>query len=171
MIEHGESALDVIVSGARAMINFWGEVDPKEQRAASRILRQIGCGHLRERHWQQFSQGERQKLLFGRALMAKPKALFLDEPCAGLDPVARASYLAFMETNMAKPKGPALILVTHHIEEITCGFTHALLLREGSVVASGPKGEILTSANLSATFDTSVRLRRKNDCYSMTLAK
>ena len=103
--------------------------------------------------------------------MAKPKALFLDEPCAGLDPVARASYLAFMENNVAKPKGPALILVTHHIEEIAPGFTHALLLREGSVVASGPKEEILTSANLSVTFDTSVRLRRKNDWYSMTLAK
>jgi len=171
MIEHGESALDVVVSGARAMINFWGDVDPKEQRAASRILRQIGCSHLRHRYWRQFSQGERQKLLFGRALMAKPKALFLDEPCAGLDPVARASYLAFMENNVAKPKGPALILVTHHIEEIAPGFTHALLLREGSVVASGPKGEILNSANLSATFESPVRLRRKNDWYSMTLAK
>ena len=171
MIEHGESALDVVVSGARAMINFWGDVDPKEQRAASRILRQIGCSHLRKRHWRQFSQGERQKLLFGRALMAKTKALFLDEPCAGLDPVARASYLAFMENNVAKPKGPALIFVTHHIEEITPGFTHALLLREGSVVASGPKGEILNSANLSVTFDSPVRLRRRNGWYSMTLAK
>ena len=153
------------------MINFWGEVDPKEQRAARRILRQIGCGSLERRYWRQASQGERQKLLFGRALMAKPKVLFLDEPCAGLDPVARESYLAFMEENAKRPRSPALILVTHHVEEITPAFTHALLLREGRVVASGPKEEILVSANLSETFGAKVRLRRKDGWYVMTVAR
>ena len=171
MIEPGEPGLDVVVSGARAMINFWGETDPKEQRAARRILRRLGCASLEKRYWRQASQGERQKLLFGRALMAKPKVLFLDEPCAGLDPVARAGYLAFMEENALRPRSPSLILVTHHVEEITPSFTHALLLREGEVVASGPKEEILNAANLSDTFGAKIRLRRKDGWHSMTVSK
>ena len=161
MIEPGESALDVAVSGARAMINFWGEPDPKEQRAARKILKKMGCASLESRTWRQMSQGERQKMLFGRALMGKPKALFLDEPCAGLDPIARLDYLSFMESNAANPRAPALILVTHHVEEITPSFTHALLLREGRVTASGPVADTLTSTKLSEAFGHPVRLRRR----------
>ncbi|MGE4550612.1 MAG: ATP-binding cassette domain-containing protein [Opitutales bacterium] len=165
MIEPGESALDVAVSGARAMINFWGEPDPKERRAARKILKKMGCDTLESRTWRQLSQGERQKMLFGRALMGKPKALFLDEPCAGLDPIARLDYLSFMESNAANPKAPALIFVTHHVEEITPSFTHALLLREGRVTASGPVAEVLTSAKLGETFGHPVRLRRRAGGY------
>ena len=167
MIEPGESALDVLASGARAMINFWGEADPKEQRAARKILKEMGCAGLESRTWRQLSQGERQKLLFGRALMGKPKALFLDEPCAGLDPIARLDYLRFMESNASNPKAPALILVTHHVEEITPSFTHALLLREGRVTASGPIGDTLTSAKLSEAFGHPVCLRRRAGAYSL----
>jgi iron complex transport system ATP-binding protein len=165
MIEPGESALDVVVSGARSMINFWGDHDPKEQRDARKILKKMGCETLESRTWRQLSQGERQKMLFGRALMGKPKALFLDEPCAGLDPIARLDYLAFMESNASKPKAPALILVTHHVEEITPSFTHAMLLREGRVTASGPIGEVLTSAKLGESFGCLVRLRRRKGSY------
>ncbi len=165
MIEPGESALDVVVSGARAMINFWGDPDPKEQRAARKILKRMGCSALENRTWRQLSQGERQKMLFGRALMGKPKALFLDEPCAGLDPIARLDYLRFMESNAANPKAPALILVTHRVEEITPSFTHALLLREGRVTASGSVPEVLTSAKLSEAFQYCVRLRKRAGRY------
>lgn len=165
MIEPGEFALDVVVSGARAMINFWGDPDPKEQRAARKILGRMGCGALERRTWRQLSQGERQKMLFGRALMGKPKALFLDEPCAGLDPVARLDYLSFMESNASNPKAPAIIFVTHHVEEITPSFTHALLLREGRVTAAGPMEEVLISAKLSEAFQHPVRLRRRGDHY------
>ncbi len=165
MIEPGESALDTVVSGARAMINFWGELNPKEQRDARKILEKMGCGTLENRTWRQLSQGERQKMLFGRALMGKPKILFLDEPCAGLDPIARLDYLRFMESNAANPKAPTIILVTHHVEEITPSFTHALLLREGAVTASGPVTEVLTSAKLSEAFVHSVRLLKRAGCY------
>ena len=147
------------------MINFWGDPDPKEQRDARKILKKMGCGTLESRTWRQLSQGERQKMLFGRALMGKPKVLFLDEPCAGLDPIARLDYLRFMESNAANLKAPALILVTHHVEEITPAFTHALLLREGRVTASGPIGEVLTSAKLSKTFGQPVRLSRRGRGY------
>lgn len=165
MIEPGESALDVAVSGARAMINFWGDPDPKEQQAARKILKKMGCSTLENRSWRQLSQGERQKMLFGRALMGKPKVLFLDEPCAGLDPIARLDYLDFMESNASNPKAPALILVTHHVEEITSSFTHALLLREGRVTVAGPKEDVLTSANLSEAFQRPLRLRRRERSY------
>ncbi len=165
MIEPGESALDLVVSGARAMINFWGESDPKEQRVARNILKKMGCSTLESRVWRQLSQGERQKMLFGRALMGKPKILFLDEPCAGLDPIARNDYLRFMETNAADPKAPTLVLVTHHVEEITPSFTHALLLREGRVTASGSVAEVLTSAKLSEAFGQPVHLRRRGRSY------
>ncbi|MFP6854742.1 MAG: ATP-binding cassette domain-containing protein [Opitutales bacterium] len=165
MIEPDESALDVLISGARAMINFWGDPDPKEQRAARKILKNMGCSALEKRTWRQLSQGERQKMLFGRALMGKPRVLFLDEPCAGLDPIARLDYIRFMESNAVNPKGPALILVTHHVEEITPSFTHALLLREGHVVASGPMDGTLTSAKLSETFERAVRLLRRDGGY------
>ena len=97
--------------------------------------------------------------------MGNPKALFLDEPCAGLDPIARLDYLSFMESNAAKPNAPALILVTHHVEDITPSFTHALLLREGAVTASGPVAEVLASAKLSEIFGHSVRLRRRAGGY------
>ena len=97
--------------------------------------------------------------------MAKPKVLFLDEPCAGLDPIARLDYLQFMESNAANPKAPALILITHHVEEITPSFTHALLLREGRVTASGPIRQTLTSDKLSEAVGHSVRLRRRDKSY------
>ena len=165
MIEPGESALDVVISGARAMINFWGDPDPKELRAARKILKEMGCSSLERRTWRQLSQGERQKMLFGRALMGKPKVLFLDEPCAGLDPIARLDYLRFMESNAANPKAPTILFVTHHVEEITPSFTHALLLREGRVTAAGPMEEALTSDKLSEAFQCSLRLRRRECRY------
>jgi iron complex transport system ATP-binding protein len=147
------------------MINFWGDPDPKEQRAARKILKEMGCGTLERRTWRQLSQGERQKMLFGRALMGKPKVLFLDEPCAGLDPVARLDYLRFMESNAANAKAPTILFVTHHVEEIIPSFTHALLLREGRVTAAGPMDEVLTSAKLSEAFQHPVRLRKRGGHY------
>ena len=121
-------------------------------------MRFTGAGALAERLWGQLSQGERQRVLIARALMARPKLLILDEPCAGLDPVARAHFLRFVETLTRAPRGPALVLVTHHVEEITPGFTHALVLRAGRVVAAGPRRATLTARTLGAAFGTPVRL-------------
>lgn len=168
MIRPEETALEILVGGARAMINFWGEIKPSERRAARAFLKRSDCLSLERRPWRVLSQGERGKILFGRALMGKPGALFLDEPCAGLDPVARASYLAFMERSATTSKTPVLVLVTHHVEEITPAFTHVLILREGKVLASGPKQSTLTAANLSQAFDAPIKLRRSRGRYHMT---
>jgi iron complex transport system ATP-binding protein len=155
-----EPALETVVSGKYAQLDLWMDVTPADRRAARKLLRFVNAGTLAGRLWGQLSQGERQRILIARALMAKPELLILDEPCAGLDPVAREQFLQFIESLARQPRGPALVLVTHHVEEITPGFTHALLLKAGRVHAGGPRAKILTSARLSAIFDAPVRLTR-----------
>lgn len=158
--EH-EPALATVVSGRTAQLDLWKEPTPAEARAARRHLRRAGAAHLAERRWGVLSQGERQRVLIARALMARPRLLILDEPCAGMDPVAREAFLARMETIAREPGGPGLVLVTHHVEEITRSFSHALLLRAGRVVAAGPREATLTAARLSAVFGERIRLWRR----------
>ena len=155
-----EPALLTAASGARAQLDFWGEPTPAEERAARTQLRRAGAHGLAMRAWGVLSQGERQRVLIARALMARPRLLILDEPCAGMDPVAREAFLERMERLAREPRGPGLVLVTHHVEEITESFTHALLLRGGRVVAAGPRPEVLTAARLGETFGAEVRLGR-----------
>ena len=161
LVEPGEPVVWALVGGRRAMINFWGEALQEEVDEAREILRQVECGHLANAVWAQLSQGEKQKVLIGRALMARIKVLVLDEPCAGLDPVARVHFLDFLERSASRVNAPAHVLVTHHVEEITSAFTHVLLLKEGKVFAAGPKSDVLTSANLSAVFNAQVELRKR----------
>ncbi|HUB67241.1 MAG TPA: ATP-binding cassette domain-containing protein [Candidatus Methylacidiphilales bacterium] len=155
-IEPDQTARDVILSGREGQINFWRRADAGEERRTARVLRRINAAHLAERPWLFLSQGERQRVLIGRALMARLRLLFLDEPCAGLDPVAREDFLKFLGKLARKRHAPALVLVTHHIEEIVPLFTHVLLLSRGRTLAAGPKAEVLTSARLSATFGAPV---------------
>ena len=166
-----EPALDTVVSGKYAMIDYWGKIRAADRAAALRILRQVEAVHLRERPWTVLSQGERQRIMIGRALMARPALLVLDEPCAGLDPVARDHFLAFLQRLGERSRAPSLILVTHHVEEIVPIFSHALLLRRGRVHASGRIGEVLTSAHLSAAFDVPMEVRREGDRYALRVSK
>ncbi|MBI4625222.1 MAG: ABC transporter ATP-binding protein [Verrucomicrobia bacterium] len=169
-IPPAEPALDTVVSGKFAQLDLWHRVTRVDRAAARRLLRSAGLAALADRAWAFLSQGERQRVLIARALMARPRLLILDEPCAGLDPVAREKFLRFVDQLARRTVGqvsdlthpaPALVLVTHHVEEITPGFTHALLLRAGRVVVAGPRGEVLTSKNLSATFAVPLRLVRR----------
>ena len=163
-----EPALVTVASGKYATIGHWGRVPKADRTAAHALLADAECAHLAARPWLLLSQGERQRVLIARALMARPRLLILDEPCAGLDPVARENFLAFLDRLAAPRTGsPALVLVTHHVEEITPAFTHALLLREGRVVAAGPRARVLTSKSLSETFATALRLRRHAGRYRL----
>ena len=157
-----EPALETIISGKYAQFDLWEKITVADRRSAQKLLRFTGASALAERLWSQLSQGERQRILIARALMAKPKLLILDEPCAGLDPVSREQFLHFIEMLARQPRGPALVLVTHHFEEITPAFTHALLLKAGHVAASGSLTDTLTSKNLSAIFDVPVKLSRRD---------
>jgi iron complex transport system ATP-binding protein len=174
-IPPAEPALDTVVSGKFAQLDLWHRVSAADRAAGMRLLRANRLAALARREWLYLSQGERQRVLIARALMAKPQLLILDEPCAGLDPVARENFLQFIEQlaeraragRNGSKRSPALVLVTHHVEEITPAFTHALLLRGGRVLAAGPRKQVLNSANLSATFGEQLRLVRSGERYRL----
>lgn len=168
-LESGEPVLDVIASGREAKLNLIERPDRAVFREAAKLLKQVGCEYLRDALWGPLSQGEKQKVLICRALMAKFKVLILDEPCAGLDPVSREHYLQWMQTLAARPKSPSLVMVTHHVEEILPSVTHCLLLKDGQVFASGAKHHILTSANLSSIYGATVKLTRQRERYALKL--
>jgi iron complex transport system ATP-binding protein len=170
-IEPEQTAQDVILSGRDAQINYWGRAPAAEKRQATRVLREVRASHLAGRPWRYLSQGERQRVLIGRALMARLKMLFLDEPAAGLDPVAREDFLTFLSVLAESRHAPTLVLVTHHVEEIVPLFTHVLLLREGTTLLAGAKEEVLTSSQLSATFGARVGLGRTGSRYRLDVGR
>jgi iron complex transport system ATP-binding protein len=170
-IPPAEIALETVMSGKYAQLDLWAPVTRADRAAARRWLRLVDAERIAEREWLYLSQGERQRVLIARALMARPKLLILDEPCAGLDPVAREHFLRLV-SQLARARrrgGPALVLVTHHVEEIVPGFTHALLLRSGEVVAAGAREHILTSRNLARTFGAPMKLVRERGRYRLAL--
>src|SRR5207302_7603352 len=117
-------------------------------------------GGLAQRRYGTLSEGERKRVQIARALMTDPELLLLDEPAAGLDLGGREDLVARLSELALDPDAPALVLVTHHVEEVPPGFTHALLLRDGGVVAQGLLDDVLTSENLSATFGQDLELQR-----------
>src|SRR5438445_1363556 len=169
MMSGSEPALQTIISGKYAMIDFWGRVNRLDRARALRILKQIECDYLAERPWLYLSQGERQRVIIGRALMANPQVLILDEPCAGLDPAAREHFLQFLNRLGRRKNAPTLVLVTHHVEEIMPVFSHALLLKTGNVVAGGKKQSVLRSGRLSDAFETPVNVRATNGRYTLAV--
>ena len=171
MMADDEAALDSVVSGKYAMIDLWGQASRTDRAQARRWLQQVECAYLVERPWRVLSQGERQRVLIARAMMAKPELLILDEPCAGLDPAAREQFLQFLKRLGKKPAAPTLILVTHHVDEIMPVFSHVLLLRSGRVLRAGKKSVVLTPPLLAQTFASPVRLTRKAGRFNLQVVR
>lgn len=169
MIPEDEPALDTVISGRYAMIDFWGKKTRADIRQGRRILRDIECESLAERPWLFLSQGERQRILIGRALMARPALLILDEPCAGLDPVAREHFTQFLDRLGRSKRPPTMILVTHHVEEIMPVFSNVLLLKKGRVLAAGKRRVVLTSKTFSQAFHARLTLTHRNGRYHLAL--
>jgi iron complex transport system ATP-binding protein len=152
-IPRHELVKDVVVSASYGVVGRWREAyDGLDHDRAQELLDGVGAGHLRERTFGTLSEGERKRVQIARALMADPELLLLDEPAAGLDLGGREDLVSTLSTLAADPLSPATVLVSHHVEEIPQGFTHALLLREGRVVADGPVGEVITEEHLAETF-------------------
>jgi len=170
LMSASESALETVASGRRAMLGFWGELSSDDRNQALDVLHRVEADALIDRPWRHLSQGERQRILIGRAMMAQPRLLVLDEPCAGLDPVARERFLAFLERLAASDDAPTLVLVTHHVEEIIRAFTHVLILKSGKVLAAGDKRNVLKSETLAEAFGARLTLKLANGRYSLTVA-
>jgi iron complex transport system ATP-binding protein len=168
-LEEGERVVDAVVSGREAMLNLGGEVSSALVAEAEALLEQVGCLYLKDAFWGPLSQGEKQKVLICRALMSRFEILILDEPCAGLDPVARERFLRWLEELMQRPHSPALVLVTHHVEEILPSITHVLMMKDGLTLAAGPKQSILTSEALSTVYGDAVELEQDGARYRLRL--
>lgn len=160
MIAPSEPALDVVTGGVDGVINLWRRPKPAAVRLARGLLRQLQIGRLATRPWGHLSQGERQRVLIARALASSPALLILDEPCAGLDPAARADFLRLLNRLPKLRRGLSVVLVTHHVEEIVPVFTHVLLLRDGAKQAEGKIARTLTARALGELFGQKVRLGR-----------
>jgi iron complex transport system ATP-binding protein len=170
-VPNDESALTTVLSGETAQLGYWTREENVDTSWALRCLGKLGIRHLADRRWGVLSQGERQKVFIARALVARPQLLILDEPCSGLDPVARSRFLASIRSIAQKKKSPGLILVTHHVEEIIPEISHVLVLKKGKVLAAGLKSDILKSSLLSRAFGAELKLRKntRTQCYSLSL--
>ncbi|NES31994.1 ATP-binding cassette domain-containing protein [Micromonospora terminaliae] len=166
-----ERVTDVVVTAAWSVVGRWREnYDRSDEARARALLGQLGIAHLAERTFGTLSEGERKRVQIARALMTDPELLLLDEPAAGLDLGGREDLVARLAELAYDPDAPAMVLVTHHVEEIPPGFTHALLLREGGVVAQGLLAETLTADNLSKTFGLPLVVARAGERWTARAA-
>jgi iron complex transport system ATP-binding protein len=163
----GERVRDVVLTASYAMVGRWREVyEDVDSGRADELLAALGVAHLATRRFGTLSEGERKRVQIARALMTDPELMLLDEPAAGLDLGGREDLVRRLGVIALDEDAPALVLVTHHVEEIPPGFTHVLLLRGGRVVAGGPLEDTLTAAALGETFGISLQLTRSGQRWA-----
>jgi iron complex transport system ATP-binding protein len=162
-----ERAVDVVMTAAYAVVGRWREsYDGGDKGRALGLLSQLGAGHLADRTYGTLSEGERKRVQIARALMTDPELLLLDEPAAGLDLGGREDLVRRLGALASDGFAPVTVLVTHHVEEIPAGFTHALLLSNARVVAQGPITQVLTDQNLTAAFGLPLSVLRWSSRWS-----
>jgi len=162
---------NVVVTASYAIVGRWREeYDDQDYRRAMTLLQALGAAHLADRRFGTLSEGERKRVQIARALMSDPEVMLLDEPAAGLDLGGREDLVARLGLLAQDTEAPALVLVTHHVEEIPPGFTDVLLLRGGRIVAAGPLELTLTAENLSTTFGLPLVVERHGDRWSARAA-
>lgn len=165
-IPYDESVKDVVLTAAYAVLGRWNEAyDLWDESRAVALLTTFGVRDLADRDYGTLSDGEKKRVQISRALMADPELLLLDEPTAGLDLGGREDLLKRFSEFAADPLAPASILVTHHIEEIPSGTTHALILKDGGVAVSGPIHDVITSQHMSAVFELPMEVRHEGSRF------
>ena len=148
-----EKVIDLVLTAAYAIVGRWKEdYDSTDVTRAVELLDALGCAHLIRRRFATLSEGERKRVQIARALMPDPELLLLDEPAAGLDLGGREDLVRRIAYLASDRRAPTLVMVTHHVEEVPEGFTHAMLLRRGQVLAAGPLPDVFTERNLSKCF-------------------
>ncbi|GGO91454.1 iron ABC transporter ATP-binding protein [Nocardioides phosphati] len=162
-IPRGETVRDLVVSAAYGVVGRWREeYDEMDHAQAEALLSELGCGGFMDRTFGTLSEGERKRVQIARALMTDPELLLLDEPGAGLDLGGREDLVSTLAVLAYDESSPATVLVSHHVEEIPPGFTHALVLKDGRVMAAGPIDEVITDSVLSATFGMPLRVTHED---------
>lgn len=160
---------DMVVSGKYASIGLYEDPTKADDEKATQLMKDLGCIHLLDRTYETCSQGEKQKILIARALMAEPRLLILDEPTNGLDFIAREDLLSTVQQLATQENGPTILFVTHHIEEILPVFSHTLLLRAGTIFAEGEREDVLSSIRLTDFFAKNVDVDWQDNRAWMTL--
>ena len=158
-----EKVIDLVLTASYAILGRWKEeYESADVTRAVELLDALGCAHLIRRRFATLSEGERKRVQIARALMPDPELLLLDEPAAGLDLGGREDLVRRLSTLARDSKAPMMVLVTHHVEEVPDGFTHAILLRRGSVLAAGPLAEVFTERNLSKCFGVPLQVEYRH---------
>jgi iron complex transport system ATP-binding protein len=166
-VPRSERVRDVVVTAAYGQVGRWREAyDAADHARAGALLSVMGAGTLGSRTFGTLSEGERKRVLIARALMSDPELLLLDEPASGLDLGAREDLVRRLGRFAADPGAPCTVLVTHHVEEIPAGMTHALLLKKGRVVVAGPIEEALTAGALGETFGIALEVERRGQRWT-----
>lgn len=166
-IPRDETVLNTVMTAAYSVMGRWNEdYEGIDERRARRVLADWKLEHLSERLFGTLSDGEQKRVQIARAVMTDPELLLLDEPTASLDLGSREELLQLLSGYAASPTTPAMIMVTHHVEEIPVGFTHVMLLREGGIVAQGPIAETLTADALSEAFGMPISLSAEGGRYA-----
>ncbi len=163
----GEKVIDLVLTASYGILGREAEdYDSDDVTRAVELLDVLGCARLIRRRFASLSEGERKRVQIARSLMADPEMLLLDEPAAGLDLGGREDLLRRIAGLLKDPRSPMMVLVTHHIEEVPEGFTHALLMRKGTVLAAGPLTEVFTERNLSRCFGVPLLIERHSSRWS-----
>lgn len=171
-IPANERVLDVVRTAAYGLTSTWREAyDEEDDERAHELLASLGVDHLWKRMFVTVSSGEKKRIGIARALMPDPELLLLDEPAAGLDLGGREELMEALGELAHNEYAPAMVLVTHHVEEIPAGFTHVMLIKDGQVSAAGPIGQTLTSENLSQCFSVPLELESDGERYTARIQR
>lgn len=168
-IPNSESVLNAVMTASYGVTGRWNEIyEPIDERRARRVLGEWELGDFAERPFGTLSDGERKRVQIARSIMTDPELLLLDEPVASLDLAAREQTLRLLGGYAMSPDAPAMAMVTHHLEEIPAGFTHAMLLQDGKIIARGEIGATITSASISETFRFPLKVSYQEGRFSAT---